>query len=155
MIDLKTLDIPDEFFSVRRACFVSLHKSKNDELRGCIGTLEPQEKNLAEEIQRNAISAAFHDRRFQPLTTDELEEIDVSVDVLTIPERIYSADELDPSIFGLIITDGKFRRGVLLPSIPGIDTPEQQVLIVKRKADLSEADEKKLEYYRFTSNRFQ
>ena len=44
--------------------FVSIHK--HGELRGCIGTIEPQRGNVAEEIILNAISSATRDPRFYP-----------------------------------------------------------------------------------------
>lgn len=144
---------PEDFFRTRRACFVSIH-TEDEQLRGCIGTLEPQEENLAMEITRNALSAAFHDHRFAPLTPEEFGMVSLSVDVLTPPERVRSEDDLDPAIFGLIISDGKFRRGVLLPSVPTIDTVDKQISVVKRKAGLTGADDSKLEYYRFTSTRY-
>lgn len=145
--------IPEEFYELQRGCFVSLHLQDN-ELRGCIGTLEPHEKNLFEEIRRNAISAAFKDNRFPPLSVYEFPHVKISVDVLTPPERVFSADDLDPDIYGLIITDGRLQRGVLLPSIPGIDTVERQIQVVKRKAGLSHADDRTLEFYRFASSRY-
>ena len=145
--------VPDEFFSMRRGCFVSLHKTDN-ELRGCIGTIEPNEKNLYEEIIRNAVSAAFRDSRFEPITEEELSDINFSVDILTQPEAITDFDDLDPRIFGVIITDNNYHRAVLLPDIDGIDTVEKQINIVKRKAGLSHADNNELTIYRFTSMRY-
>ena len=145
--------IPGQLYEIRRGCFVSLHM-QSDELRGCIGTLEPHEINLVGEIRRNALSAAFHDHRFSPLSNEEFMDTKISVDVLTPPERISSLDELDPEIYGLIITDGKLQRGVLLPSVPGIDSIEKQIEVVKRKAGLSRADDRLLEYYRFSSSRY-
>ena len=145
--------IPDELRNNRRACFVSLHKTDGS-LRGCIGTLEPYERNLVEEISRNAVSAAFHDNRFNPLTEEELDDIELSVDVLTVPEPIHDLNDLDPEIYGVIVTDEKYSRAVLLPSIPSIDTVEKQIEIVKRKAGLSKISNDQLTFYRFTSNRY-
>lgn len=150
---LKINNVPEELYGLKRGCFVSLHKN-NHNLRGCIGTIEPQEDNLVEEIKRNAFSAAFNDHRFSPLTEDEFRDIHFSVDVLTVPEEISSFDELDPLIYGLIVSDGSFRRGVLLPSIPGVDSVEQQIQIARQKAGLSLIDDNKLIYHRFTSNRY-
>ena len=147
------LSVPDELLDTRRGCFVSLHK-KDGSLRGCIGTIEPYEKNLAEEISRNAISAAFHDNRFNPVTEDEMDDIEFSVDVLTVPEPVHDLNDLDPQIFGVIVTDGNYNRAILLPSIPTIDTIEKQIDIVKRKAGLSKISNDKLTFYRFTSNRY-
>jgi len=72
----------------------SLHK--NDELRGCIGTIEPTEANIAQEIIRNAISSATGDPRFNQVTADELPELQYSVDILTEPEPVTSEKDLDP-----------------------------------------------------------
>jgi AmmeMemoRadiSam system protein A len=146
-------EIPSEVLEQRRGCFVSLHKTDGS-LRGCIGTIEAQEENLFKEIERNAISAAFNDSRFSSLTFDELEEIELSVDVLTEPEQIFDLDDLDPLIYGVIVSDESFSRAVLLPSIPTIDTVEKQIDIVKRKAGLSKRDNADLKFYRFTSNRY-
>ena len=78
----------------KAGAFVSIHKS--GELRGCIGTFEPQKANVAEEIIANAINSATRDPRFFPITPDELEDLDYSVDVLTEPEPVKSKDQLDP-----------------------------------------------------------
>lgn len=145
--------VPKNLYQARIGCFVSLHKM-DDRLRGCIGTIEPQEKNLVEEIRNNALSAAFRDHRFPPLTAEEFYEVKISVDVLTTPEAIASPDELDPEIYGVIVSDGASQRGILLPGIPGIESTTKQIRIVKQKAGLMEVDDHKLYYYRFTSNRY-
>jgi AmmeMemoRadiSam system protein A len=146
-------DTSSDLENIRRGCFVSIHK-KDGTLRGCIGTIEPQEENLVKEINRNAVSAAFGDMRFGPVTADELDELELSVDVLTEPEIIRSFDDLDPQIYGVIVSDGVGSRGVLLPSIPTIDSVEKQIEIVKRKAGLSKIHNQRLTFYRFTSNRY-
>ncbi|MFH1084567.1 MAG: AmmeMemoRadiSam system protein A [Chloroflexota bacterium] len=115
----------------RAGVFVSLHRL--GDLRGCIGTIEPVQGNVAEEIIANAISAAARDPRFQPLRPDELGDLDISVDVLAEPESIASLAELDPKIYGVIVASGG-RRGLLLPDLEGVDTPEYQVSIALRKA---------------------
>ena len=58
-----------------------------------------------------------------------------SVDVLSTPEPIESAAQLDPKIYGVIVkslTDQ--RRGLLLPDLAGIDTAEEQIAIAREKA---------------------
>lgn len=47
--------LPEEMLNRRAGAFVSLHIE--DDLRGCIGTIEPVQANVAEEIISNAISA--------------------------------------------------------------------------------------------------
>ncbi|RLD60794.1 MAG: AmmeMemoRadiSam system protein A [Bacteroidetes bacterium] len=146
-------NIPDELFEIRRGCFVSLHL-RNGDLRGCIGTIEPVEENLYKEIIRNAIASSSRDSRFSPVEETELEDIELSVDVLSEQELINSIDELDPDIYGLIISDGKYSRGVLLPGLEGIGSVEQQISIVKKKAGLENKANESLEFYRFTSKRY-
>lgn len=150
---LKIDGLPLTLFKVRRACFVSLHLSDGS-LRGCIGTLEPVEENLYKEISRNAISAALRDSRFKPLTTSEFANTEISVDVLSDAERITDMADLDPQIYGIIVSDNNNHRAILLPSIEGIDTIEKQFSIVKRKAGLSHAEWDELNIYRFTTTRY-
>lgn len=126
-------NLPADIVNRRAACFVSLHK--NNELRGCIGTLEPVQESLAEEIIENAISACSRDPRFPAVTPDELDDIHCSVDVLGVPEDIDGPDQLDVKRYGVIVSQG-FRRGVLLPDLEGVDTVEEQIRIAKAKAGI-------------------
>jgi AmmeMemoRadiSam system protein A len=139
--------LPPELASRRRGAFVSI--KKGGALRGCIGTYQPTEENLAEEIIANAIRAATEDPRFPPLTPDELPKVSFSVDVLSPPEPCRAAD-LDPRRYGVIVEAG-WRRGLLLPDLPGVDTVEEQLRIAKMKAGIS-ADEP-CRLWRFTVER--
>jgi len=126
--------LPEEMLNKRAGVFVSL--KKYGRLRGCIGTISPVTRCIAEEILRNAISAGTEDPRFSPVTEDELPELVYSVDVLAEPEKIESIDQLDVKKYGVIVTRG-YRRGLLLPNLEGVDTPEQQVSIALQKAGIS------------------
>jgi MEMO1 family protein len=120
----------------RAPCFVCL-KMRDGELRGCIGTIESAKDTLAQEIIANAISAATSDPRFDPVKKSELADLIYSVDVL-LPAEPAVMEDLDPSIYGVIVEDeSESRRGLLLPDIPGVDTVQQQVEIAKRKAGIS------------------
>lgn len=137
--------------SERAPCFVCL-KTLDGELRGCIGTIEPARETLAREIVANAISAAMNDPRFDPVTEEELSNLRYSVDVLRPAEETV-LEELDPSVFGVIVEDeSRALRGLLLPDIPGIDTAEQQVEIAMRKAGIPHGTPVKL--WRFKVDRF-
>ncbi|MBD3878458.1 MAG: AmmeMemoRadiSam system protein A [Quinella sp. 1Q5] len=131
-------DLPEELTNRRAGAFVSLHKDGN--LRGCIGTIMATQNTLAEEILQNAISACSRDPRFSPVTADELDDLEYSVDVLSEPERIFDVKALDVKRYGVIVENGG-RRGLLLPDLEGIDTVEGQIAIAKRKAGIR-ADEK-------------
>jgi AmmeMemoRadiSam system protein A len=130
----KTIEPPQELTAEMRrraGVFVSLHRQ--GDLRGCIGTIEAVHQNVALEIISNAVSAATRDPRFAPVRAEELDDLDVSVDVLGEPEPISSIAELDPKVYGVIVASGG-RRGLLLPDLEGVDTAWQQVEIALRKA---------------------
>jgi AmmeMemoRadiSam system protein A len=129
--------------------FVSLHRK--GQLRGCIGTFMPTQENIALEVINNAIAAATRDPRFPPLTPQELNDLEISVDVLSPPEEIASLRDLDPRRYGVIVQSG-WRRGLLLPDLEGIDTPEQQVQIACRKAGIAPGEHIRL--FRFTVQRY-
>ena len=137
--------------AARAPCFVSL-KTLDGELRGCIGTIEPTKATLAEELIANAVSAAIHDPRFPPVTVDELTNLSYSVDVL-LPAEPTMLEDLNPKVYGVIVEDGPGeRRGLLLPDIPGVDDPKQQVEIATRKAGIAPGAPVKLS--RFKVERF-
>jgi AmmeMemoRadiSam system protein A len=139
------------FLSLPAACFVSI-KTEHGELRGCIGTIEPACRTLAEEIITNAVSAATRDPRFFPVTETELPRLCYSVDVLTKPEPARFED-LDPTTYGVIVENEQgTRRGLLLPAIEGIETTAQQVEIAARKAGIAPGLPLKL--HRFRVQRF-
>lgn len=129
--------------------FVSLKKA--GQLRGCIGTILPVTGTLAEEVASNAVSAATRDPRFPPVAPEELGEITVSVDVLSVPEPVSSPDDLDPSRYGVIVQSGS-RKGLLLPNLPGIDTVQKQLGIAKQKAGIGPDEE--CELFRFEVKRY-
>ncbi len=136
-------------FDKRAGVFVSI--KKQGKLRGCVGTIYPTCRNIAEEIIENGISASTKDRRFDPVREGELDELTVSVDVLSEPEAVSSLDELDPKKYGAIVSDGT-RRGLLLPDLEGIDTPEQQVEICRKKGTIPAGS--KVSLQRFTVTRY-
>lgn len=133
------------------ACFVCI-KTLGRELRGCIGTIEPEESSLAQEVVVNAIKAATRDPRFKPLSGDELSTLRYSVDVLGRLEPA-EFEDLDPSVFGVVVTNHSgSRRGLLLPAIESIGTPGQQVGVAAKKAGIESGEPLKL--YRFRTHRF-
>lgn len=126
-------DLPAEMTKQQAGVFVSL--KKDGRLRGCIGTIEPASDSVAEEIIYNAVSAAIGDSRFSPVTKEEVPELDVSVDVLSLPEKVDSMEELDPQKFGVIVSCGNLR-GLLLPDLEGVTTPLKQLEIARKKAGI-------------------
>lgn len=125
--------------------FVSL--KKNQHLRGCIGTIEPTKKNATYEIVANAIGAAVNDPRFNPVTLEELDYLEYSVDLLTELEQVEDKKQLNPKKYGVIV-EANSKKGLLLPDLSGVDTVEQQLAIAIDKAGISKEED-------FTIKRFQ
>lgn len=137
--DLGPADLPQtsEFY-VRRGCFVTL--KQNGQLRGCIGTTQPWQENLALEIQHNALAAGTEDPRFWPVELEELETLSFTVDVLGELEKISGPEELDPWRYGAVVRRGG-KSGLLLPHLEGVDTVSDQIGIAKQKAGISSGDD--------------
>lgn len=119
------------------ACFVTLEKQ--GQLRGCIGMLEPV-RPLAEDAAKNAYAAAFFDSRFQPVTAEELDGLDIHISVLGEPTLMEITSEaellsqLQPGVDGLILQEGS-RRATFLPSVwESLRDPRQFVHHLKLKA---------------------
>lgn len=125
-------DIPGEF---RKPAGVFVSLKKDGQLRGCIGTTLPQYGSIAEETVNNAISAGHRDPRFLPLDPGEIDDLDISVDVLYPPEPVHGLEELDPLRYGVIVKSGR-KQGLLLPNLEGIDTAQEQVDIARQKAGI-------------------
>ena len=142
-------NLPKEMFTRKAGVFVSLHKK--EELRGCIGTFLLTKENTAQEIISNAISSATRDPRFAPIRPDELKDLEISVDILSEPEKIDSMEQLDPKKYGVIVKTIDGRSGLLLPNIEGINHPHEQVAIACAKAGI--LPHEKIQLYRFTVER--
>lgn len=143
VLDPPRLD--DPALPARAGAFVSLHREEC--LRGCIGTILPTRDTLAEEIVHNAIEAATGDPRFPCMSEAELGDLDIKVDVLHAPEPIESEDELDPAVYGVIVSSG-WRRGLLLPDLEGVDDVATQVAIARQKAGILPGETVRLERFR-------
>lgn len=122
------------------ASFVTLTLA--GELRGCIGSLEAH-RPLLEDVRRNAIAAAFHDPRFDPLSEAEFACIRVEVSVLTAAEPLQFESEehvliqLRPGVDGLILEFGR-HRSTFLPQVwETLAEPASFLAHLKRKAGLS------------------
>lgn len=135
---------PTGLLAERAGAFVSLHR--DGALRGCIGTICATAPTLAQEIVHNAIQAATADPRFPELNRDELDDLEISVDVLGDAEPCALAD-LDPAIYGVIVSCD-WRRGLLLPDLEGVDSAEDQVAIASAKAGIRSDERARLERFR-------
>ena len=136
--------LPAEMRSRRAGTFVSLHR--HGRLRGCIGTIAAARGCIAEEIIDNAVSACARDPRFSPVAADELDDLEISVDVLGGLEPVDSPDALDVQRYGVVVSCGD-RRGLLLPNLDGVDTVADQIRIARQKGGIRENEPYRLERF--------
>ncbi len=130
--------------------FVTLRRS--DKLRGCVGTLVPECKNVLEETRRVAYLSAFCDGRFPPVTGDELQQLRIEVSVVEPPQEIPSEAQLDPDRYGVIVRTADGREGCLLPDLAEIRTVRQQLDFARRKAGIAPGERAQLQ--RFLAPKF-
>jgi uncharacterized protein len=121
------------------ATFVTL--TQEEELRGCIGSLEPS-RPLAVDVRENAVAAAFRDPRFAPLAVHEFVATSVEVSLLGPSQPIRFVDEthllaqLAPGVDGVILEFGG-RRATFLPQVwEALAEPREFLSALKRKAGL-------------------
>ena len=123
------------------ATFVTL--TLHGKLRGCIGSLESH-RPLVDDVRQNAISAAFRDPRFAPLTKEEFAEVVIDVSLLSTPEPIsFTSEEnalaqLHPGRDGVILAWSRHRATYLPQVWEQLPDPHVFISHLKNKAGLPE-----------------
>lgn len=124
----------------RAATFVTLFR--HGELRGCVGVLQAH-RSLIEDVAHNAFQAAFNDTRFPPLDKSEMDEIEISISILTDPVPLPVTSEQDllhklkPHHDGVILTCGR-QRATFLPEVwEDLPEPKDFIRHLKLKAGLA------------------
>jgi AmmeMemoRadiSam system protein A len=114
---------------------------RKGELHGCIGTLEAQ-RMLVDDVQHNAVAAAFFDPRSRPLLPGELNTISVEVSLLgqLEPLRVRSEAEaiekVRPHKDGVVLRDGR-QRATFLPQVwEKLPDPVEFFAQLKQKAGM-------------------
>jgi hypothetical protein len=137
-LSLSLDDYPEQLRETR-ATFVTL--KIESQLRGCIGTTKPL-LPLVLSVSDNAYSSAFRDPRFNPLSREEFELINISISILTPSTPIAFTCEYDlfaqlrPGIDGLIIERNN-QRATFLPSVwEQLPNPEEFLKHLKLKAGM-------------------
>jgi len=137
---VKETDINDAgWLQESTATFVTL--TMHGELRGCIGSLEAH-RPLIEDVQANAVAAAFHDSRFAPLDRDEYDDVRIEVSVLSALEPIHAHNEnialsrISRDIDGVVFKYGA-HQSTFLPQVwDQLPDPQQFMEHLKQKAGL-------------------
>ncbi len=100
-----------------RGGFVTLNK--RGALRGCIGEIVPR-REIWKVVREQALNAAFHDPRFNPLEATELAEIEIEISMLTPPKPVKSWREIVVGKHGMVLNK-EGHSAVFLPQV----APEQ------------------------------
>ena len=103
----------DNRLNEEEGAFISIYK--DGRLRGCMGNILGKGP-LCLTVREMAISSAIRDPRFDPLSKDELKDIELEVSVLSKPWRIYDVEEIKLGVHGVIISKGH-KSGVFLPQV--------------------------------------
>ena len=118
------------------ACFVTLYIGQ--QLRGCIGTYAADQA-LWFNVCRYSYYSAFEDRRFPPLTKEELVSIRFEISILSELEKITNNGEyallqqLQAGDDGLLIKEPP-RSAIFLPSVwRSLTTPSDFLQALKQK----------------------
>ena len=146
----------------KHGAFVTLRR--NGELRGCIGYTKSIEA-LVEAVRDNAVNAAARDPRFNPVTPEELDEIEIEVSALCSGEtpdspfiEVHDINEIEIGRDGLYLQAGPRGGGLLLPQVPmeqGWDL-QQYLSGLCRKAGVSDGawNQPGSKLYRFSAQVF-
>jgi len=142
-----------DWLATPAATFVTLtHAGK---LRGCMGSLQAY-RALRDDVQANALAAAFRDPRFLPVSAGELNQLRVEVSLLSPPETLSFDSEADalaqlrPHQDGVILHLGR-QHATFLPQVwEQLPQPQEFMAQLKCKAGLPAdfwSDEIRLERY--------
>lgn len=115
----------------RAGVFVTITKDNNP--RGCMGTIEPMQPNAAREIIASALGAAFSDSRRKPLEPRELTKVRFHVSIAGPMRPVAGMSDLAPERLGLLVRNGS-QAGILLPG--EAKTASWQIRECKRKAGI-------------------
>ena len=120
---------------------------RGDDLRGCIGTIEPTD-TVYETVAKRAMSAALEDSRFpHTVSVAELPFVTIEISVLTPPVPIKGPEEIVIGKHGIILGVG-WNRATFLPQVAPEQGWDRETTLrhLARKAGLPADAWKKAEY---------
>lgn len=99
--------------------FVTLYERQSPDakrsLRGCIGYVLPV-KSLEQTVMENTIAAASMDPRFEPVSKEELEKLEIEITVLSPPRTVASYKDIRIGTDGILLK-ASGRQSVFLPHV--------------------------------------
>jgi len=118
--DILIKPIASPVFNLNLGVFVTLYK--NDELRGCIGTLDTDndEATIESNVKKYVIEAAIKDSRFKPVELSEFNQLEFSITILygmkPITLNEYFGSKFVLGRDGILLSKGN-KQGYFLPSV--------------------------------------
>ena len=106
--DFDKISFPEEFKGKSYPLFVTWTTGKEKELRGCVGTFEKD--NLEKNLIRYTFISAFKDSRFNPISKDEVKNLNCEVSLLVQFEKAKSPIDWVVGTHGIDI-DFKDQKG--------------------------------------------
>ncbi|MCG2759727.1 MAG: AmmeMemoRadiSam system protein A, partial [Candidatus Delongbacteria bacterium] len=135
---IKKESMPEEALK-EGACFVTL--TKNNDLRGCIGSLEAY-RSLYDDIVSNSINSAFKDTRFTMINKAEMKDIKIEISILSERSEVQYENFSDlkkkiiPDVHGVYLSFS-YHSATFLPQVwEQLNTHEQFFTHLCRKAGL-------------------
>lgn len=130
----KVYTIESPLLNEKCGAFVTIHKKQA--LRGCIGLIHGV-KPLLHTVIEMASAAALNDPRFDPVSPEELQDLEIEISVLTPMRAITSVEEIIPGKHGLYLENG-YHRGLLLPQVASENSWDRKTFLEHtcRKAGL-------------------
>lgn len=107
------VDEADAVLNQKMGAFVTLNKHK--QLRGCIGNIIGTQP-LYLTVRDMAVESAVGDPRFPQLSLAELKDVEIEISVLSVLEKVSSADKIELGKHGVLVKKG-FQSGVFLPQV--------------------------------------
>lgn len=130
-------ELTASIFGLTLGSFVTL--TIHGELKGCMGCIE-SDRPLGKSIPDLATSSAFYDRRFSPLTEEQLERISIEISLLSplvqldINSQIELEHYLNNDRLGVVLSEGD-HRSVFLPQVwEQLSDPKEFIEALKNKA---------------------
>jgi AmmeMemoRadiSam system protein A len=120
---------------------------RGDDLRGCIGTIEPTD-SVYDTVAMRAASAALEDTRFpHTVSVAELPFITIEISVLTPPQPVKGPDDIVIGKHGIILSSG-WNRATFLPQVAPEQGWDRETTLrhLARKAGLADDAWKKADY---------
>jgi hypothetical protein len=147
--------ITSEVLKENRGAFVTI--KKRGDLRGCIGYIQAI-KPLYQTVREMAEAAALNDPRFEPVTKEELKDLEIEISVLTPLKRITDVNQIQVGTHGILIRKG-YYSGLLLPQVATENNWDRKTFLEQTcfKAGIYDKDcwkDKDTEIYIFSADIF-